>query len=240
MAPEDSPKEDIKEDTKHFINTFCTFYRASPDENQHIFDQVYEQILKAVSHGREYLASDRGQELIWTFERFGTKVYKRVFHPGSGEKTTGADFTLYKKVSADKVGITAVQVKRNRGKPYFEFDKRDLTQRNRLATLWGSAYYLMVDETCGSPLYCFISAMEIYYLIQPTINTPPVRISNLDIRRLCRGSNLFYSSFYSCSMGSKYAPNSYLKRMETFTRRSKRIVAEIYARPQVDYQVIGK
>ena len=201
MTSEDSHEDDVKEDTKHFVNTFCDFYKAFPDENQHIFNQVYEQIMKADSHNREYVPSDRGQELIWTFERFGTKVYKRVFHPGSGERATGVDFALYKIVSEGKVGITAVQVKRNRNRPYFEFDKRDLTQRNRMAGLWGSAYYLMVDETCGSPFYCFISATELFYLIGQIGITPPVRISNIDIRRLCRGPNLFYSSFYTCTMG---------------------------------------
>jgi len=227
MSKEDDVSDNIKEDTRHFVNSFCDFHRAFPDENQRIFDQIYEQIMKADKTGRIYTPSDRGQEVIWTFERHGTKIYKRVFHPGYGERPVGVDFALYKIITTNKVGVTAVQVKRNRGKPFFEFDKRDLTQRNRLARLWGSAYYLMVDETCTQPLYCFLSASELYYLIEQVGRKPPVRIPNTEVRRLCRGIAPFYDLFYGCSRGSIYVPDKYNAKIINYTRTSKRAVAEI-------------
>jgi hypothetical protein len=237
MAEEDS-LGDTEAEIKHFAATFCNFHRAFPDENQHIFGQIYEQVLKADTHDREYLPSEKGQEEIWVFRKNGTVVYKRVFHPGSGEKASGVDFALYKKVSLDKVGITAVQVKRNRNKPYFEFSKRDLTQRNRIGKLWGSAYYLMVDETIGPPpLYCFITATELLSLIEEYGRNPPVRIPNEEVRRFCRGLNLFYQNFYSCLMGSHLAPKDYLAKIDIFVRRSKRAVVEISTKPSARAQI---
>ena len=72
---EENIHENIKEDTKHFVNTFCDFHKAFPDENQHIFGQIYEQIKKANEHSKDFIPSDRGQEEIWTFKRHGTIVY---------------------------------------------------------------------------------------------------------------------------------------------------------------------
>jgi hypothetical protein len=232
MSEEEDTSQRTKEETKHFVNTFCDFHRAFPDENQHIFDQIYEEIKKADISGKDYIPGDKGQEEIWTFERHGARVYKRVFHPGSGERATGADFALYKLLPANKVGVTVVQVKRNRCKPYFELEQRDLTQRNRLARLWGSAYYLMVDETCTPPLYCFISTVELFYLIEQAGKIAPIKIPNTEIRRLCRGSDPFYNLFYSCARGSYYAPKEYLARIVIFTRRSKRVLVEISTRPR--------
>jgi len=123
MSEEKLP-EDISQDTKHFVNTFCDFHKAFPNENQQIFGQVYEQIEKAEKHQRDYVQSDKGQEEIWVFERSGVKVYKRVFHPGSGEGPVGVDFALYKEMKSSKVGATAVQVKRNRNRGFFEFLQR--------------------------------------------------------------------------------------------------------------------
>jgi hypothetical protein len=231
MREEGSSEGEIKADIKDFTSTFGGFYRAFPDENQHIFDQVYEQVRSADVNYKEYLSGERGQEEIWVFEKNGVKVFKRVFHPGSGEKASGVDFALYKKVSQTKIGITAVQVKRNRGKEYFEFDQRDLTQRNRLENLWGSAYYLMVDETVGPPpLYLFVSASDLSLIIEGIAKEPPVKIPNEYIRRHGRGLDLFYRSFYGGSMGSQAAPKDYLATIEMFTRRSKRTLVEISTR----------
>jgi hypothetical protein len=228
MVEEGSSQREIRADIKHFVGTFSGFYRAFPDENQHIFDQVYEQVKKADVHYKEYLPGERGQEEIWVFEKNSLRVFKRVFHPGSGEKASGVDFALYKKVSQSKIKITAVQVKRNRNKKYFEFDKWDLTQRNRLESLWGSAYYLMVDETVGPPpLYLFVSASDLESIIESVGKEPPVKIPNQHIRRMGRGSDLFYGSFYGGSMGSQFAPEDYLATIGTFTRRSKRTLVEI-------------
>jgi hypothetical protein len=135
--------EDISQDTPHFLNTFCDFHKAFPNEPQHIFGQVYEQIEKAEKHKKDYIQSDKGQEEIWTFKRSGTTVYKRVFHPGPGEGPVGVDFALYKEIKPSKVGATAVQVKRNRKRDFFEFQQRDLDQLSKLAKYWGSAYYIL-------------------------------------------------------------------------------------------------
>jgi len=224
---EERSRENISQETKHFVDTFCDFHKAFPSENQQIFGQIYEQIQKAEKHEKEYLPSDKGQEEIWIFERGKVKVYKRVFHPGPGEGPVGADFVLYKKKSSSKVGVTAVQVKRNRNRAFFEFLQRDLNQLSKLAQYWGSAYYLMVDETIQPPLYCFLTVNEISSLIRQAHSKPPVRILNKDVRRHCRGLDNFYDLFYSCNRGSSYAPKDYSANVINYIKKTRRIVVEL-------------
>src|SRR4030042_4189057 len=159
MSERELPEE-ISRDTKDFVETFCYFHKAFPSENQHVFGQVYAQIQKAEKHENEYISGDKGQEEIWIFERGNVRVDKRVFHPGPGEGPVGVDFVLYKRTTSSKVGATAVQVKRNRNRLFFEFLQRDLDQMDKLAEFWGSAYYLMVDETIQPPLHCFLTVNE--------------------------------------------------------------------------------
>ncbi|HUW49341.1 MAG TPA: hypothetical protein VMW36_11415, partial [Patescibacteria group bacterium] len=187
--------EDIALDTKDFVNTFCEFHKAFPDENQHIFGQITAQIKKSDEFEEGFIPSKKGQEEIWVFRRGNVRVYKRVFHPGAGERPVGADFVLYKKTKSSKVGATAVQVKRNRNKNYFEFDGRDLKQLSKLRKFWRSAYYLMVDETVHPPLYCFLTVDEVAYLVNQAGSKPPVKIMNKDVRMYCRGLENFYELF---------------------------------------------
>ena len=157
-------------------------------------------------------------------------MYKRVFHPGAGERPVGADFVLYKKTKTSKVGATAVQVKRNRNRDYFEFLQRDLDQLDKLARFWGSAYYLMVDETVQAPLYCFLTVHEITSLITQAGVKPPARIPNKEVRKYCRGLNNFYDLFYSCNRGSSYVPKDYGAKIAKYIKGTKRIVVELSIR----------
>jgi len=225
---EESHSEDVFQETKHFVDTFCDFHSAFPNENQHIFGQIYEQIQQAEKHEKKYLPSVKGQEEIWIFERGNVKVYKRVFHPGARtEGPVGADFVLYKKKSSLKVGITAVQVKRNRNKAFFEFRQSDLNQLSKLAQYWGSAYYLMVDETIQPPLHCFLKVNEIDSLIRQSKSKPPVRILNKHFRRHCRGLDIFYDLFYNCNRGSSYAPKDYNANILNYIEETRRTVVEL-------------
>jgi hypothetical protein len=226
MSEEKLP-EDISQDTQHFVNTFCDFHKAFPNENQQIFGQVYEQIKRAEKHNEGYVRSDKGQEEIWTFESSGVTVYKRVFHPGPGEGPVGVDFALYKEVKPSKVGATAVQVKRNRNRDFFEFQQRDLDQLSKLAKYWGSAYYLMVDETTQPPLYCFLTVTEVDILIGQTGGIPPVKVLNKDVRRYCRGLDNFYDLFYSCNRGSSVIPKDYDANLISYLKETRRVVVEL-------------
>jgi len=221
--------EDVPQDTRHFVNTFCDFHEAFPDENQHVFGQIFEQMRKAEKPDTDYIPSEKGQEEIWTFEKSNVKVYKRVFHPGRGERPVGVDFALYKEMKS-KVGATAVQVKRNRNKDFFEFSQRDLNQLSKLTQFWGSAYYLMVDETIQPPLYCFLTANEVDSLIYQAGGTPPVRILNKDVRKHCRGLDNFYDLFYSCNRGSLNMPKDYNANLVKYIQETKRIVVELSAK----------
>jgi len=226
MSTEELP-EGRSQDIKHFVNTFCDFHRAFPDENQHIFGQIYAQIQKAEKHDKDYIPSDKGQEEIWIFERSGIRVCKRVFHPGSGERPVGVDFAIYKEIKSSKVGVTAVQVKRNRNRDFFEFRQRDLDQLSKLAQFWGSAYYLMVDETIKPPLHCFLTVSELNSLILQVGCPPPVRLQNEDVRKHCRGLNNFYDLFYRCNRGSAYMPKDYNANMLKYIQKTKRTVVEL-------------
>jgi hypothetical protein len=158
--------ENIVEDVQHFVELFSRFHEAMPDENQHVFRQVIKQVEEVKNLPEEtYLQGKTGIEPVWTFEKSGVKVNKRVFHPGRGEHETGADFVLSKKTAMNTLGITAIQTKRNRGKSYFEFDQRNLSQLNKFSSCWRSGYYLMVDETVSPPIDCFITIDELKGLI---------------------------------------------------------------------------
>lgn len=224
----DRIEEHVLEDIEYFIANFCTFHKAHPDENQHILRHITEQIKKFDQHKTDFVQGERGQEPIWVFERKKLRVFKRIFHPGYGERKTGADFVLYKNLSSSSdIGVTAVQVKRNGKRPYFEFDERSLNQFTTFADNWRSAYYLMVDETNHPPLDCFIAVSELYTLLRQINGDPPIRIPNEDIRKYCRGANLFYNLFYSCNRGSKYKPSIYIDSIFEYISLTKKIVIEI-------------
>lgn len=198
--------------TSIFLDIFWNKYRKQTDK------------IESISPGKT------GQEPIWVFKRKGIEVYKRLFHPGRGERITGADFALFKEVPPLKIGATAVQVKRNRRRSFFEFAKRDLKQLATFANSWGSTYYLMVDETNQPPLDCFITTHELYTLIGQINTPPPVKIPNHSVRRYCRGSNLFYDLFYRCNRGSKYIPKELSALAMSYILKTKRVVIELSTR----------
>ena len=223
--PEGDSSENILQDVKDFTSSFAVFHQAFPDENQHIVGQIFKQIIDADKSDTDYIQSNKGQEQIWIFERKGVKVYKRVFHPGTGEKLSGADFILYKITANSNIKVTAVQVKRNHNKSYFEFDERDLKQFDKFSK-WRSAYYLMVDETIKPPLYCFVNANEMSKLIGPK-NRSQIKIPNSQIRNLCRGLKQFYDLFYRCFRGSKYVPEEYKAKLSFYVKETNRAIVEI-------------
>ena len=217
--------ENIIQDVTDFTTSFGVFHEAFPNENQHLIGQIVKQIKMAEKTDNEYIRTDKGQEQIWTFEKKGVKVYKRVFHPGRGEWFSGADFILYKITSKSEVKVSAVQVKRNRNEAYFEFESRDLKQLERISS-WGSAYYLMVDETTNPPLHCFLTVNEISKLLGKR-KKPPIRIPNTEIRNYCRGANQFYNLFYRCIRGSKYVPEAYKLQITDYISKTNRVIVEI-------------
>ncbi len=215
------------EDVEHFVGSFSAFHQAMPDENQHILRQVINQVSEAGRLRTGFLRGGAGLEPIWTFEKNGVEVSKRVFHPGKGEHAIGADFMISKKVTPGLTGITLVQVKRNRGNQYYEFRQRDLDQFHWFSRWWGSAYYMMVDETIVPPADCFLTVWEIENLLG---NPPrPSQVSNVDVRRSCRGPNVFYGAFYSCWRGSRLGERLVINRALSYTSETKRILLELFA-----------
>jgi hypothetical protein len=204
--------EELEFNVTHFISLFCDFHKAYPNENKHIIRHVMEQVLRPNTRmDVEYAQSKRGQEPICTFERGEKNVRKRVFHPGRGETISGADFVLQKKTNLRTVGGIAVQVKRNRGKGYYEFERRDIDQLERLADFCRSAYYLMVDESVSPPIDCFLTVYEVRKLISNATGRLPIKISNSEVSKHCRGPNIFYDAFYKCQRGATYPVRYYLE-----------------------------
>jgi len=219
--------ENIVSDVQHFIGLFTMFHEALPDETQHTFRQVIKQIREAESIPSEtYLKGKTGIEPVWTFKKSGVTVSKRIFHPGHGEHLTGADFVLSKK-KIFTIGVSAVQTKRNGGKKYFEFGQRDFNQLKKFSLHWRSAYYLMVDETYTPPLDCFITVDELKRLILNQ-TTPPIKIPNSEVRKYCRGSNLFYDAFYGCWRGSDYTDDELLNIAFNYVKLTKRVLVELW------------
>ena len=94
---------------------FSAFHKAMADENQHIIRQVIKQIREGRDYREEFREGETGLEPIYTHERSGVPVSKRVSHPGKGEHLTGIDFLLSKTSRKGQTGVTVVQVKRNHG-----------------------------------------------------------------------------------------------------------------------------
>jgi hypothetical protein len=221
---------EIINDVQHFISLFTAFHAAMPDETQHTFRQIIRQIRETKNVPEEtYLKGKTGLEPIWTFERSGVKVSKRIFHPGRGERLTGADFFLSKKKTLKTVRVTAVQTKRNGGKPFFKFEQRDLDQLEKFSQSWRSAYYLMVDETVTPPIDCFITVYELKRLIAHNQTAPPIKILNSEVREYCRGSNLFYDTFYRCKRGSEYNEEELMIVAFNYAKLTKRVLIELLA-----------
>ncbi len=158
-------------------------------------------------------------------------MFKRVFHLGPTEAVTGADFVLEKlSPNASMLGATAVQVKRNRRQPWFEFTSRDFVQLDRFEETFGSPYYLTVDETLNPPGECFLHAREVKELTGSPNPIRSVRITNADVRRFCRGIDIFYREFYSSRRGAWTSQVEYDNLVSSYVKLMKRVVIDLIAK----------
>ena len=221
--------EDMIYNSEHFLNTMTTYLGAMPDENQHIIRQVTKQLQGALDQNQEYIKGATGLEPIWTFKKTGIMISKRILHPGQGERLSGADILLSKIVDPDTLGVSAVQVKRNRGKEHFEFETRDLEQLKKFRHNWRGSYYLMVDETVTPPADCFIATSELSLLVRGARarTKGPVIIRNSDLIAFCRGSNPFYDMFYRCRRGIHYNEGELTSVASRYVTENNRIVLEL-------------
>lgn len=227
-----SKQSEFERDVVDFVLTLGKSVEATPNENQYVISHIVKQIeLGAKKKPDEYIEADKGYEPVFVFEKGGLDIKKRVFHPRDAR---GVDFVMTKYVSGKSLGVTAIQVKRNRGKAFFEFTKRDLTQLRKFLNYWGSGYYLLVDETSQSPTYCFVTTAELFKVIlnvskDPRILIAPKRVAipNQDVMGYCRGLNLFYNLFYSCSRGQKMPKKDFATRVSEYAKKALRTVVEI-------------
>lgn len=229
-----SEYDEIKMDVDDFVSTYGESLKAIPNENQYIVSHIMKQIqLGARKKPDERLKGERGYETVFVFERRGLEIRKRLFHP---RDFNGVDFALtkYAKHSHAFLGVTAVQVKRNRGKTAFEFEEREIRQLKLFLDYWGSGYYLFVDETASPPSFCFVRTSELSKIIVNMTNNPKILdsprrviIPNHAARRYCRGSKLFYDYFYNCSRGQKISRKTFYDRAKEYTNEALRILVEL-------------
>ena len=228
-----SEYDEVKRDVEDFVSTLGESLKATPNENQYIQTHLMKQIeFGAKKKPDEYLEGERGYEPVIVFERSGLAIKKRLFHP---KDAYGVDFTITKYTKGKFLGVTAVQVKRNRGNTFFEFRKRDITQLKHFLEYWGSGYYLFVDETTSPPSFCFVRTSELFDIIVKITNNPkildsPTRvvIPNHDVRGYCRGLKLFYDLFYSCSRGEKMLQKTFFEKAKEYANKALRIVIELF------------
>jgi len=224
---------EVEKDVNSFVLSLGKSIEATPHENKHILAHLMKQIeFGAKKKPEEYLESPRGYEPVIVYEKSGLTIKKRLFHP---KDAYGVDFMLTKSAKGKVLGVTAVQVKRNHGNTFFEFQERELSQLQHFLEYWGSGYYLFIDETSNPPSNCFVSTSELLHTIVEITNNPHilkspkrVLIPNENIRMYCRGLKLFYDFFYSCSRGEKMLPNKFLKRVTEYAKEAYRIVVELF------------
>lgn len=224
---------EIEKDVESFVLSLGKSVEATPHETKNITAHLMKQVeFGAKKKPEEYLKGPRGYEPVIVFEKSKLTIKKRLFHPRDAH---GVDFALTKYTKGGKtLGVTAVQVKRNRGNTFFEFRKRELTQLKHFLEFWGSGYYLFVDETTNPPSNCFLHTSELLTIIvkitknRNILKSPKrVLIPNDDIRGYCRGLRHFYKFFYSCSRGEKMAPKKLLKNVREYAKKAYRIVIEL-------------
>jgi len=237
MSEESKSYED---DVSGFVRGLGDFLKASPNENQYILTQILKQI-KEGAEFREirHLEGEHGYEEIVVLEARGLTIAKRIFHP---RDVAGVDFAVSKLDPAGQIGTSVVQVKRNRGKPAFTLVENskthELTQLRKIRK-WRSSYYLMVDETNKPPLDCFVLTSELVFMIQTITGRKisdrslrRVNIPNKTVHKYCRGTHMFYKSFYDCRRGS-------WTKMSVFQEKAVEYVSETM-RALVEVLVTGK
>jgi len=223
---------EIEKDVKSFVMSLGKSVEAMPHENKYIHAHLMKQIeFGAKKKTEEYLESPKGYEPVMVYEKSGLTIKKRLFHPKDAH---GVDFVLTKYTEEKILGVTAVQVKRNHGNNFFEFQERELKQLEHFLEYWGSGYYLFIDETSNPPSNCFVTTSELLHTIIEITNNPHilkspkrVLIPNENIRMYCRGLKLFYDFFYSCSRGEKMSPNKFLKKVTEYAKKAYRLVIEL-------------
>jgi hypothetical protein len=224
----------VRRDVASFVNTFSEYHQATPNENQYILNHIMKQIdLGAKKKQEEYLEGERGYEPVTVFQKGNITIKKRIFHP---RDVQGVDFQITKYSKDKKIGFVALQVKRNHGNAFFDFQNRDIAQLGRFCHCWSNGYYLFVDEVSRPPSSCFLRVSEVVDILvnisqNPNIlNAPqPTRIPNNSVGNYCRGLTLFYDLFCSCNRGEKSSPQTFIKRLTDYIRENFRIVVELLA-----------
>jgi hypothetical protein len=225
---------DVREDVTVFLNTFGEYHQATPNENQYILNHIMKQIdFGAKKKPEEYMEGERGYESVTVFQKGNVTIKKRIFHP---RDVQGVDFLITKYTKNKEIGFVALQVKRNHGNTFFDFQNRDINQLRKFYYHWPNGYYLFVNEVPRPPSSCFVRVSEVLGILvnasqnQNILNNPqPTKIPNNSVENYCRGLILFYDLFYSCNRGEKSWPQAFIKRLTDYVKQNFRIVVELLA-----------
>lgn len=226
MAEKDIISE-IDKDSKDFTNSLGSYHEITYSETNIIYEHVYNQTISPDFHKEhEMLRGPNGFEPIITIKGKGIIIQKRIFHTSNAETVTGADFILTKRKGSKQFEL-AIQVKRNRRKPSFEFNSRDSEQLNRFASYFPFGYYMFVDEMGDMPQYCFVTVREIKKILNKIGDKKS--IPNSEIKEYCRGAKMFYDSFYLCRRGSRINESFFVSNIKEYVDESNRIIIELFA-----------
>ena len=185
---------------------------------------IIKQYLK-ITQRFERIKGKHGFENVIVVEGKGVTIYKRLFHTSSAEKINGVDF-VFTKMKRSRLYELAVQVKRNHNHKSFGFDSRDHKQLEKFSKYFPYGYYLFVDETGSDPTYCFLRISELKKILEEIGNKQS--ISNNLIKKYCRGSVIFYESFYRCRRGSKPKQKlPFIEKTKQYVEETERVVVEL-------------
>lgn len=232
MSDEISPSE---AEINGFLKGLSDYIKASPNENQYIFEHILKQLKQGAKYsGEGYLKGNHGYEPVTVLEANQQTIVKRIFHP---KDYKGADFAVSKIRNDGSFGVTVVQVKRNHGNSNFTLTEsnntKELTQLQNFSQ-WRSGYYLMIDETTNPPVSCFVTTGELISIISsiasqspPFTNLKKVDIPNSQIHKYCRGSRVFYKAFYDCYRGATIDADAFAKIAFDYVNENNRALVEL-------------
>jgi hypothetical protein len=232
LSNENAPYE---KDVIDFWKGLGEHLKASPNENQYIFEHILKQIREGAKlHPDHYIKGKHGYEPVTVLEASGKKIAKRIFHP---KDVKGVDFLISKLARPGYIGLSVVQVKRNHGTGFFTLVEnsktKELTQLRNFSQ-WSSGYYLMIDETNKPPQDCFVLTSELISMIQTITgqnvlygSLSRVDIPNHLVHKYSRGSHVFYKAFYDCRRGAQIKIDKYLENASEYVSQTMRSLVEL-------------
>ena len=210
------------------LEALCTALLGShPEKIQHTTSRIHQQLQQSLSKPRKkQIQLGQVYEKLVELEE-DLEIKKRIIYPRDLEQISKPDFLISKTVKGNLRGTVLLQIKRNLGKPYFTFNKKESDHLNHILKFWSSTYFLLIDETMNPFFIFFVRSIEIKNLI-PNQRNEFTHVKNDDLRRHSRGTNLFSKLFLNCQIGQIMTLHKLSDMIHSWSIEHNRILIELF------------